>query len=192
MTRKVTSPKGIMNQMANRCLRDNMFRGQLSTASNETTWQFCKAILDKKKEIRNCIRTNDGVLLIQNDVKNVIPEEEQIYTRCIYNSVVFYGTLYTKGNKTNNTTVYLDNNKIAKIHCFYNRHDQVYVKVTVAAVEKFDIFEHIFVIKEWENKFTIIDIKKIVSKMVFIRVENLSLISMTDYVCLQLNSFEVQ
>ncbi|KAH0567947.1 hypothetical protein KQX54_016558 [Cotesia glomerata] len=128
MTRKVTSPKGIMNQMANRCLRDNMFRGQLSTASNETTWQFCKAILDKKKEITNCIRTNDGVLLIQNDVKNVIPEEEQIYTRCIYNSVVFYGTLYTKGNKTNNTTVYLDNNKIAKIHCFYNRHDQVYVK----------------------------------------------------------------
>lgn len=192
LKKKVTSPKGVSNQMSSRCLRDNMFRSQLPTAPNDITWQFCKTILDRSKEITNCTRTSDGALLVDNDVQDFMLEEEQIYSRCIYKSVMFHGTLYTKNNKTNNTIVNLDNNKIAKIHCFYQRNNKAYVKVTVATVEKFDILEHIFVVKKWENEFTVIRIEEIVSKMVFISVKNLSSTSMTDYVCLQPNSFEVQ
>lgn len=49
-----------------------------------------------------------------------------------------------------------------------------------------------YVIKEWGNESKVIRIEKIVSKMVFISVKNFSTTSMTDYLCLQPNSFEVR
>ncbi|XP_057324143.1 uncharacterized protein LOC130666848 [Microplitis mediator] len=184
---KATGPHGVLNQMANRSLRDIMFKSKLNTVADSTSWVFCKSILNKRKEKTiNFMRSNDGAVLMKEEKKCVINELGECYNRCVYNDIMYHSCQYEKTNKTNNTIVQLEDKRFAEIQCFYLKNYLTFIEVDILIADCVNDFEHIFKITKRANKSIILPVTKIISKVILVTVGN------DNYICMQPNNFEVQ
>lgn len=89
---KVTSPKGVLDQISNRSSRDNMLKSNLTVApTNNDFKKFRKNVLSKRREVTtNYTRTNKAEVLIKYYCKKLFNTIES-YSRCV---------LYTKTKNT--------------------------------------------------------------------------------------------
>lgn len=121
LKKKVTSPKGVLNQMTYRSLRNNIFRAELSVAQDDTvSTVFSKTILNKRKEVTTrFLKTNDGAVIMKDHKEEHANVQEENYNRCVHNGIMYHSVLYTKAKKTNNTIVRHSDGRIAQIYRCY-------------------------------------------------------------------------
>lgn len=185
----ITGPKGVINQVVNRTLRRNAFQNYLNMSKIKNSWDFCKTILNNRKEVStNFIRCNDGAVLFEESSINSVNHSHHTttYNRCIFKNIMYHSIQYTKSGKTDNAHVYLHNNKIGKILSFRLHENVTFIEVRTASLIQFDNLSHIWKVSEFEGRSSIIPLSSIISKIIFISVDE------TEYACIQPNTFECQ
>ncbi|CAD6234322.1 GSCOCG00012392001-RA-CDS, partial [Cotesia congregata] len=130
----VSSPNGVLSQMATRMLRYNAFQSRLSTESNEPSWEYCRNVINKKSlNAKNGVRSEDGALMSSCETAS-INSSISTYGRCIYKGTVYTSKSYTKSKKTNNSFVLLDDNRKAEISDFFIENKRAYVNANILHV----------------------------------------------------------
>ncbi|XP_034935675.1 uncharacterized protein [Chelonus insularis] len=196
MKQDITGPKGVLSQIANRMLRRNNLQDSISIAPDNDAWNFCKEIINKRKEVSsNFMRSGDGALLINTIRRKSHGNDNTSYTRCIYKGTLFERFVETETKKTDNTVVYFGENIIGRIMNFHLEHNKTYLSVVTFQLKPYDRLNHIFKIEKENNKTEVVPISDVKSKVVYIKVQKLDSTNENtydEYVCLEPNSIEVQ
>ncbi len=114
----MSSPKGVLGQIAFRLLRRNMFQSNLRMEEDSQVRVFCTNMFNRNNHKNvNYTRAYDGILLMKITHNNDYSSED-IYGRCIYKGSIYHSALYARSKKIENSYVLLSHARVAHILYF--------------------------------------------------------------------------